>query len=78
MRRSDLRDATFDYVIVGGGPAGCVLAGRLTEDPAVRVLLLEAGRDADSPLVRRRSNISFGVAYAWVFATSAQRVESEN
>jgi choline dehydrogenase/4-pyridoxate dehydrogenase len=42
---------TFDYVIVGAGSAGCTLANRLTEDPEVRVLIIEAGGADRSPLI---------------------------
>jgi choline dehydrogenase len=41
----------FDYVIVGAGPAGCVLANRLSADPRVRVLLIEAGDKDTNPLI---------------------------
>ncbi len=44
-------NSDFDYVIIGGGSAGCVLAARLSEDANVRVALLEAGPPDRSVLI---------------------------
>ena len=42
----------FDYIVIGGGPGGCAVAGRLSEDPKVSVCLLEAGGSDDQMLIR--------------------------
>ena len=65
----------FDYVIVGGGSAGCVVAARLAEDPGTRVLLLEAGPDAsavDEVHVPAAYSRLFRSQYDWNYVTLPQ------
>lgn len=66
--------AMYDYVIVGAGSAGCVLASRLTEDPANRVLLLEAGGPdgADEIRIPAAYYRLFKTAYDWDYTTVPQ------
>lgn len=66
---------TFDYIVVGAGTAGCLLANRLSADPNVSVLLLEAGGRDNYAWIR----IPVGYLYCisnprtdWCFATESE------
>ncbi|MDA0656418.1 MAG: GMC family oxidoreductase N-terminal domain-containing protein, partial [Proteobacteria bacterium] len=67
--------ATFDFVIVGGGSAGCVLANRLSEDPSNKVCLLEAGSRDWTPLIHIPLGVMFLIDHKkwnWNFKTEDQ------
>lgn len=67
---------TFDYVIVGGGTAGCVLADRLTASGKYRVLLLEAGGEPTSmwiPIPAGFSKLLTNKKYNWLFKTTPEK-----
>jgi choline dehydrogenase len=65
-------DRVFDYIVVGAGSAGCVLAARLSEDPATRVLFLEAGPPDRSLWIHLPigyGKTMWSKAYNWCFHT---------
>ncbi|MGB2818645.1 MAG: GMC family oxidoreductase N-terminal domain-containing protein [Burkholderiaceae bacterium] len=65
-----------DYIVVGGGSGGCVLAARLSEDPSVSVALLEAGGNNDGLLNRVPTGAAVHIvgrnAFNWAFSTVPQ------
>lgn len=64
----------FDYVIVGAGSAGCVLAARLSQDPACEVAMLEAGGEDKSPALRQPNQwpLLWDRAEGWGYTTTMQ------
>jgi choline dehydrogenase len=64
---------TFDYIIVGAGAAGCVLANRLSSDPSVNICVLEAGGRDSNPYIRMPAGFVktvYGDSLSWAFKTA--------
>ncbi|KAF3009410.1 hypothetical protein E8E14_010014 [Neopestalotiopsis sp. 37M] len=69
---SDVHDKTYDYVIVGGGTAGCALASRLSEDPNVTVLVIDKGH-VNNNIVSRMPLISQNMFLGDVLQVQSER-----